>query len=279
MNMLQLGYKRNIYDNNNEPLNLQNGQIVIDNNGNLVICWNDKLNIYRPDIVLPNNTELASFQYQTWYNLSQVVREMSRAELVKLYPVGSTREETFILNGVEEKVTFVVLDHGVHTISKDGSNTKQSMTIGMLDCLRTFAPYHSSTGSGVRWSKGPNIRTYLNNEIFPVLSADLQNAIKPTILSCSGNTTSTDELFLLSLKNININTDKSGNDDVVYTYYTQMGSRIKRGGADNSIVEWWTRDDDEVGSYYPYRIKTDGSYDNYSGTTSKLGVSFVFNIG
>lgn len=125
------------------------------------------------------------------------------------------------------------------------SGGKAPMTFMMVDGLNATAKMNNSDTNVGSWSSSAmrsSMATYLSQ-----LPADLRAVIKPVIKkTTAGNKsttiqTTTDSLWIASLKELNLNTTTTGysGEGEPYPLFTDNASRIKK--VNGSAAHWWTR--------------------------------------
>ena len=208
------------------------------------------------------------------------------------YKVGETKE-------IDLGTTY-----GTHTIrvantstpnecSTSGfSQTACGFVLEFADIITTRTMNDTNTNSG-GWPV-TSMRTFLNNDIYNSLPTDLKNGIIDTTTvsghgSTSGeeNFTTTDKLYLLSLKEIYIDWSKNWDSakDLTRTldYYVAQGvatsnysGAIKKNKSSSS--GWWLRTANSTTTIWFFGIGVDGGYFSES-TDCPFGVSPAFRIG
>ena len=140
------------------------------------------------------------------------------------------------------------------------------------------------------------MRTFVNNDIYNSLPADLKSVIIDTIVVSShgsedsSNFTSTDKLYLLSTAELwaqgtssKINNDSARSATRQLDYYKNLGvtttnrsAAVKKSGTTASY--WWLRSANSRVSTGFYRVGTSGEWSNYFASYA-YGVSPAFRIG
>ena len=233
-------------------------------------------------VVNPN-----SFSTDSWYTIAKAVKLNNTSK----YSVGDTK-------------TVNMGSYGTHTLriantttpsecSTAGfSQTACGFVLEFADIIRTRTMNDTNTNVG-GWP-ATSMRTFVNNDIYNAIPSEIKNAIIDTTVvsghgSRSGETnfTSTDKLYLLTLKEIYTNSSSSYDaaKDLTRTldYYTSIGvttssysGAIKKNGINASY--WWLRAAYSYGTnsflYVDPKGDWHSNYANYS-----RGVAPAFRLG
>ena len=131
--------------------------------------------------------------------------------------------------------------------------------------------------------------TFLNNDIYNALPAEIRNAIINTV-SVSGyglNDSSNfivmdDKVYLLSAKEVwgaNFGSDMSSNSTRQLDYYQSIGTTTSnRGGARKNSKIWWLRSAHSHMSGSFYSSAEDGDFGYYFRAGANFGVSPAFRV-
>ena len=228
-----------------------------------------------------------SFATDSWKTIIKAVKNNN----ISKYNVGDTK-------------TVDMGTYGTHTLriantstpsecSGTGfSQTACGFVLEFADIITTHKMNDTNTNVG-GWP-ATSMRTFVNNDIYNALPSEIKNAIIDTTVvsghgSTSGETnfTSTDKLYLLTLKEIYTNSSSSYDAAKDLTraldYYKNLGistsnysGAIKKDGT--SADWWWLRAAFSNGSGYFYGVSDDGAL-IYTGANSTSGVSPAFRIG
>lgn len=192
-------------------------------------------------------------------------------------------------------------DFGTHTIRIanltpcDGSLESETACGVVLEFADIITKYNmNSTYTNVGGWPASNMRTYLNNDIYNALPAELQTAIIDTKVvsghgstSGEGNFTSTDKLYLLSTAEVwkqgAINYDSARESTRQLDYYKNLGVTTSNySGAMkkyNGIkTAWWLRAAFFKRTNAFFNVYYTGEWYEFAATGS-LGVSPAFRIG
>ena len=228
-----------------------------------------------------------SFATDSWETIVTAVKENN----ISKYNIGDTKE---IDMGT----------YGTHTLriantstpsecnTQGFSQTACGFVLEFADIIRTRTMNDTNTNVG-GWP-ATSMRTFVNNDIYNAIPSELRNAIIDTTVvsghgSRSGETnfTSTDKLYLLTLKEIYTNSSSSYDaaKDLTRTldYYTSIGvttssysGAIKKNGINASY--WWLRAAYSYGTnsflYVDPKGDWQSNYANYS-----RGVAPAFRLG
>ena len=228
-----------------------------------------------------------SFSTDSWYTIAKAVKLNNTSK----YSVGDTK-------------TVNMGSYGTHTLriantttpsecSTAGfSQTACGFVLEFADIIRTRTMNDTNTNVG-GWP-ATSMRTFVNNDIYNAIPSEIKNAIIDTTVvsghgSRSGETnfTSTDKLYLLTLKEIYTNSSSSYDaaKDLTRTldYYTSIGvttssysGAIKKNGINASY--WWLRAAYSYGTnsflYVDPKGDWQSNYANYS-----RGVAPAFRLG
>ena len=235
------------------------------------------------DVMLYNST----FEYDTW---SEIVANV-KANKISQYNVGDTKSVN-------------LGTYGTHTLRIANTTTpSECSTAGFSQTACGFVLEFADiitehkmndTATNVGGWPATSMRTFVNNDIYNAIPSELRNAIIDTTVvsghgSRSGETnfTSTDKLYLLTLKEIYTNSSSSYDaaKDLTRTldYYTSIGvttssysGAIKKNGINASY--WWLRAAYSYGTnsflYVDPKGDWQSNYANYS-----RGVAPAFRLG
>ena len=228
-----------------------------------------------------------SFSTDSWYTIAKAVKLNNTSK----YSVGDTK-------------TVNMGSYGTHTLRIANTTTpSECSTAGFSQTACGFVLEFADiitehkmndTATNVGGWPATSMRTFVNNDIYNAIPSELRNAIIDTTVvsghgSRSGETnfTSTDKLYLLTLKEIYTNSSSSYDaaKDLTRTldYYTSIGvttssysGAIKKNGINASY--WWLRAAYSYGtnsfSYVDPKGDWQSNYANYS-----RGVAPAFRLG
>ena len=239
------------------------------------------------DVMLYVMMQPSSFSTDSWKTIANAVKNNN----ISKYSVGDTK-------------SVKVGTYGTHTLriantstpsecSTSGfSQTACGFVLEFADIITEHKMNDTATNVG-GWP-ATSMRTFVNNDIYNAIPSELRNAIIDTTVvsghgSRSGETnfTSTDKLYLLTLKEIYTNSSSSYDaaKDLTRTldYYTSIGvttssysGAIKKNGINASY--WWLRAAYSYGTnsflYVDPKGDWQSNYANYS-----RGVAPAFRIG
>ena len=231
-------------------------------------------------------TNPVSFSTDSWETIATAVKEGN----ISRYNVGDTK-------------TIDMGTYGTHTLriantstpdecSTDGfSQTACGFVLEFTDIITTYNM--NSTATNVGSFPATLMNTFINNDIYNSLPADLQKVIINTkIISGHGssettNFTSTNKLYLLTPKEVYTNFSNSydTSKDLTRTldYYTAKGvtngncsEAVKK--SESTATAWWFRTAYSYSNNGFYYANASGDW--YSGSaTNSYGVSPAFRIG
>ena len=223
----------------------------------------------------------SQFEKDSWDTIISNIR----SENTDMYNVGDTKEIDLGSLGIH---TLRIANKSTPTTcsNNDYSQTACGFVVEFTTSILSMAMNSTSTNTGGWQSSG--VRTYVNSTVYNALPVELQGAIEDTtVVSGHGsdestNFTTTDKLYLLSLKEIGINysRDSARSNTRVMDYYStnsNNASRIKYDTNDNAVY-WWLRTPSSNSSNYFYTATNTGSYSDVSPTTNR-GVAPAFRIG
>ena len=228
-----------------------------------------------------------SFSTDSWYTIAKAVKLNNTSK----YSVGDTK-------------TVNMGSYGTHTLRIANTTTpSECSTAGFSQTACGFVLEFADiitehkmndTATNVGGWPATSMRTFVNNDIYNAIPSELRNAIIDTTVvsghgSRSGETnfTSTDKLYLLTLKEIYTNSSSSYDaaKDLTRTldYYTSIGvttssysGAIKKNGINASY--WWLRAAYSYGTnsflYVDPKGDWQSNYANYS-----RGVAPAFRLG
>ena len=207
------------------------------------------------------------------------------------YQVGDTKEVDMGTLGTH-KIRIANLTPCDGTLE---SETACGVVLEFADIITTHNM--NSTDTNVGGWPASEMRTYVNNDIYNALPAELKNAIIDTVVvsghgSTSGETnfTSTDKLYLLSTAEVwaqgtsnTINYDTARDSTRQLDYYADLGVTTSNySGAkkqyNGSNTYWWLR---AAGSYHTrifYSVHGNGDWRDPAAATSTRGVAPAFRI-
>lgn len=223
----------------------------------------------------------SQFELDSW----ETIVENVQSNNTSMYNVGDTKEVDLGSLGTH---TLRITNKSTPT---DCSNSGYSQSacgfvLEFTTSILSRAMNSSSTNTGGWQSSG--VRTYVNSTVYNALPAELQDVIVDTTVVSghgsdeSSNFTTTDKLYLLSLKEIGINysRDSARSNTRVTDYYStnnNNASRVKYDTNENAVY-WWLRTPSSNSSNYFYTVTNTGSYSDVSPTTNR-GVAPAFRIG
>ena len=241
---------------------------------------------YFTDIADKNIPAPNSFATDSWKTIIKAVKNNN----ISKYHVGDTR-------------TIDMGTYGTHTLriantstpsecSRTGfSQTACGFVLEFADIITNHKMNDTDTNVG-GWP-ATSMRTFVNNNIYNAIPSEIKNAIiDTTVVSGHGpndtaNFTSTDKLYLLSLKEIY--TDYSATNDTAINltraldYYTSIGvttssysGAIKKNGT--SAAWWWLRAAYSNITNFFLDVSTSGSWIG-SGASASDGVAPAFRLG
>ena len=222
----------------------------------------------------------SQFELDSW----ETIVENVQSNNTSMYNVGDTKEVDLGSLGIH---TLRIANKSTPTTcsNSDYSQTACGFVVEFTTSILSRAMNSTSTNTGGWQSSG--VRTYVNSTVYNALPAELQGAIEDTtVVSGHGsdestNFTTTDKLYLLSLKEIGINysRDSARRNTRVMDYYSansNNASRVKYDTNENAVY-WWLRTPSSNSSNYFYTATNTGSYSDVSPTTNR-GVAPAFRI-
>ena len=173
----------------------------------------------------------------------------------------------------------------------DGSGNFAGVTFGMKGLMNNNRQMNSANTNEGGWASC-NMRTFLNNSIFPALPIQWQAMIKSVqVMSSIGKTmadisTSVDKLFLFSHAELGWDTSAvpytneidADAEKKVFDIFTNGGSKVKKTYNNTGTAGfWWLRSPDS-GSSNTFRVVNNIGGANSSSAHNAYGVSFGFCI-
>ena len=232
-------------------------------------------------------TSPKNFSTDDWETIIDAIREGNDG----VYNVGDTKE---IDLGSYGKHTLRIANKSTPS---ECSNTNFSQSacgfvLEFADIITTHKMNDTRTNVG-GWP-ATSMRTFVNNDIYNAIPSEIKNAIiDTTVVSGHGksdteNFTSTDKLYLLTLKEIYtdwgaISYDTAKDLTRTLDYYTNIGvttssysGAIKKNGT--SASAWWLRVANSIGNDTFYDVYSDGDWFR-NGANYTYGVSPAFRLG
>ena len=232
-------------------------------------------------------TSPKNFSTDDWETIIDAIREENDG----VYNVGDTKE---IDLGSYGKHTLRIANKSTPS---ECSNTNFSQSacgfvLEFADIITTHKMNDTRTNVG-GWP-ATSMRTFVNNDIYNAIPSEIKNAIiDTTVVSGHGksdteNFTSTDKLYLLTLKEIYtdwgaISYDTAKDLTRTLDYYTNIGvttssysGAIKKNGT--SASAWWLRVANSIGNDTFYDVYSDGDWFR-NGANYTYGVSPAFRLG
>ena len=232
-------------------------------------------------------TSPKNFSTDDWEIIIDAIREGNDG----VYNVGDTKE---IDLGSYGKHTLRIANKSTPS---ECSNTNFSQSacgfvLEFADVIITYAMNDTATNVG-GWPAS-SMYTFVNNDIYNAIPSEIKNAIiDTTVVSGHGksdteNFTSTDKLYLLTLKEIYtdwgaISYDTAKDLTRTLDYYTNIGvttssysGAIKKNGT--SASAWWLRVANSIGNDTFYDVYSDGDWFR-NGANYTYGVSPAFRLG
>ena len=270
-------------DGSIKKFEVSNGNYCISGKfNNLSDLTTDKITEGKCEETSPKN-----FSTDSWETIVEAVEEGNTSK----YNVGDTKE---IDLGSYGKHTLRIANKSTPSeCSTAGfSQTACGFVLEFADIITTHKMNDTNTNVG-GWP-ATTMRTFVNNDIYNSLPANLRNAIiDTTVVSGHGSTsgeenfTSTDKLYLLAPKEIYTNWFRSSDTakDLTRTldYYTNQGvtdgsysGAIKKNETSPAI--WWLRAAYDNRTYTFLFVNDNGNHNNYyAGSTD--GVAPAFRLG
>ena len=243
--------------------------------------------------------EPENFSTDSWATIANAVKTNN----ISKYNVGDTRK-------------IDLENYGTHTLriantstpsecsTEEFSQSACGFVLEFVDIITTHNINPTGTYNGKQYNSGwskdgwpaTSMRTFVNNDIYNSLPADLKSVIIDTIVVSShgsedsSNFTSTDKLYLLSTAELwaqgtssKINNDSARSATKQLDYYKNLGvtttnrsAAVKKSGTTASY--WWLRSANSGVSTGFYRVGTSGEWSNYFASYA-YGVSPAFRIG
>ena len=236
-----------------------------------------------------------SFTTDSWATIQKAVQNNNTS----VYNVGDTKSVT--INGNNYRVRIANKSTAQNCSDTNYSETACGFVVEFADIVEQRGMNSTSTNIG-GWP-ATEMRTYLNGTFYNNLPSDLQSAIKPTrVISGHGsgdadNFTTTDKLYLLSLKEV-YGIDGGGNNfyDTAYEtshqleYYSNNGVTYSTKSSNGTNLDKAIKQYNGTNSFW-WLLPADSRYgsnflgiDNYgylfSGSAyGASGVSPAFRIG
>ena len=241
------------------------------------------------DVMLYNST----FQYDTW---SEIVANV-KANKISQYSVGDTKSVKMGTYG-----THTVRIANTSTPSECSTTGFSQSACGFVVEFADIITTHNiegttpSTSSNTDGWPASEMYAFVNTDLYNALPSELRNIIIDTMVvsghgkSDTENFTSTDKLYLLSLKEIYsdfpgsaTNYDTSKDLTRTLDYYTSQGvTTSSYSGAikkdETSALKWWLRSIYSNNNISFYTVLADGNFD-IQRTHVSNGVSPAFRIG
>ncbi|MDE6125022.1 MAG: hypothetical protein K2G22_07340 [Eubacterium sp.] len=231
------------------------------------------------DTVKVYSVSFLSLEKTSWAEIAEI---SASGMANKMWSVGDTKN----IKISDENYTFVILDFNFDDKS-DGTG-KAGITFGLKNLMSTVRKM-SSAIPGYEGFVATELYTWLQEDLFYSLPLDLQTVIKPVDKICHKPTSSSAvssrsmKIFLFSEREI-FNSASSGLNSVKeeganrYTYFSANSRRIKYLNNGNSqAYEWWTRSPIELGTDAYCTVKSDGSPD-WETYSSSVGICFGFCV-
>lgn len=146
------------------------------------------------------------------------------------------------------------------------------------------APYNEGTGAIGGWDKS-EMKSYLKNTIKPLIPSNVRSRVNNVIKvsriydsagSAVDNVTSTDDVWIPSIKEMNLGSTYESNGFAYAKAFHDNASRIKKQVGASSASWWWLRTSD--GSIRFAYVDTDGSKSG-SNVINDGGVVIAFCLG
>ena len=299
------GNKISIISNNNNKLDLESNnlkyKVKLNNDGsikkfevsnenycisgkfnNLSDLTTDKITEGKCEEISPKN-----FSTDDWETIIDAIREGNGSE----YAVGSTKEVNLGTYG-----THTLRVANTSTPSEcSGTGFSQSACGFVLEFADVITIHKmNDTATNVGGWPASSMYTFVNNDIYNAIPSEIKNAIiDTTVVSGHGksdteNFTSTDKLYLLTLKEIYtdwgaISYDTAKDLTRTLDYYTNIGvttssysGAIKKNGT--SPARWWFRAAGSSANRNFCGVSSNGRY-NTDYATYTYGVSPAFRLG
>ena len=230
-------------------------------------------------------TDNSAFTFAEFYGIiynGQAADYFTLGDKIKIVPNTSVFADASIILQLE------AFHH--YTLASDSSTFTESFW-GMVGLMNAGHRMNASNTNSGGWASS-EMRSWLNNTIFPELPRRWQAVIKSVnVLSSAGSTsanivTSQDKLFLRSQAEVGFDTSAtpyaqeiaSGADQVAFSKYNSNGNRVKKYyNNTGSAANWWLRSPVSSSSSNFCSVGNSGNSNNNSAS-SVNGVSFGFCI-
>ena len=222
--------------------------------------------------------ETVSFADDSWDTIVSAVKEGN----IENYHVGDTKEV--------DMGTF-----GTHTLRIANTSTPaECSTPGFSQTACGFVlefvdiiidhKMNSANNNVGGWPATP-MRTYVNNDIYNALPAELKNGIIDTFVvsghgpTQSSNFTSTDKLYLLSPIEVNKSAlDTAQSNTRILDFYQGKDNTDRIKNLNGTAIFWWLRAAVSNNSHCFSSVHISGTL-NYNNAVDVLGVAPAFRIG
>ena len=309
------GNKINIISNTNNKLDLESNNlkynVKLNNDGSIkefevsngIYCLSGKFNNLSElttDKITEGECEIREPKYfstDSWETIVEAVEEGNTSK----YNVGDTKDVE--LEGYGKHTLRIANKSTPSECSTSGfSQTACGFVLEFADIVTTHNMNPAGTYNGTQYENGWNkdgwpatsMRTFVNNDIYNAIPSEIKNAIiDTTVVSGHGksdteNFTSTDKLYLLTLKEIYtdwgaISYDTAKDLTRTLDYYTNIGvttssysGAIKKKGIGG--YSWWLREINFNYSTDFYTVNNRGDWTrNFANTTN--GAVPAFRLG
>ena len=217
----------------------------------------------------------ATFETATWAEIAAIC-EAGNAK--STFAIGEEKPFTITYaDGTTEENAFVIAGFDTSPIA---NNTK---TVASITLVTKYALVEKrSIGTKNAIYKDTALRTWLNNDLFNALPADLQSVVKDYISRSSITSPSHEKCWIPSIENINLGNEDgySGGDKSSLELFSNNATRVKTLGKNGAATSWLTRSAQREGSYYYFKyVDTDGTlYGGKAFYSDEHGIVFFICI-
>ena len=263
---------------NNEEIELKDAKVICDLDTKE---WTTSYKGYADKIIIYfTKLNYSTFAEDSWDTIVEAIREYG----LTTYPVGSEKKVE-----ISKKSYTVRVANNTTPIECNNSNFSQTacgFVVEFVDVVEKRGMNSEDTNVG-GW-KSSEMRSYLNGQFFKNLPEDLQKVIiDTTVISGHGtrdskNFTTTDKIYLLSSKEINLEEPTDGVDTATkYTrtlgYYIESDAEKRKKKYNNSYCNWYLRSPEIRNANWFVSVEN-GNWNNVHATDDD-GAAPAFRIG
>ena len=233
-----------------------------------------------------NAPDPVAFGTDSWATINQAVKSNN----ISAYNVGDTKEVTLDVDGNGEDETYHIMVVNTTECTTETSETACGLVLQFQEPLNITnsdnKKMNSTNTSAGGWPETA-MRTYLNGDVYNKLKAAIGDIIVET-KAISGheknkteNYPSQDYLYLLSTKEVGINTDydTAKAETRKLDYYSDNASRIKYNYGTTTAGYWWLRAAYSRYTTAFYNVSNAGSSSSSTAASNALVVVPAFRVG